>query len=120
MKMKKMISICFLFVLVIAGALWIDADIQQNAKMQEKIAGEDTGDTTEEAAESMSYVSNDKYYLTSEDGRIVIYESDRNTLYCETAIRTEHLPKQIKESIADGMTFQSEKELYEFLENYSS
>ncbi|MGI6001228.1 hypothetical protein [Lachnoclostridium sp. An131] len=61
-----------------------------------------------------------EYYLVEEDGRVTIYRIDRETLFEYTGITTESLPEQLQEEISHGKRISGEKELYDFLENYSS
>lgn len=120
MILKKMISICFLFVLMLATSLWIDQKIQKTFVAPEDAQHAETETGTETVAASVPELPDSKYYLKEQDGIIAVYLSDRNTLYFETSIRIEELSSEVKERLFDGLSFSSEKELYEFLENYSS
>lgn len=113
-----MIGICLSFVLVLAGALWIDR-INENIVSDPPVTEEKLTDT-EEMAESMSYLSNPKYYLMEQDGSVIIYEQDKKTVYAETAISVELIPERLRVQLKDGIAIDTEQELYEFLENYSS
>ena len=118
MNLKKMIGICLSFVLVLAGALWIDRT-NENIVSDPPVTEEKLTDT-EEMAESMSYLSNPKYYLFEFDGRVAVFEKDKETMYLETAIPVEMLPESLRSDLKDGIAIDTERELYEFLENYSS
>lgn len=119
MIMKKMISICFLIVFLTAGALWIDQNITGQPENENIILSNNT-ENSEEMTESMSILPGAKYYIASENGKIVIYHSDKETIYYETSISTSQLPDEIKEKIKNGFFIETDMELYEFLENYSS
>ena len=115
-----MISVCLLFVLLLAGSLWIDQTIRSSENPKpEKVAEEKVSDT-EKMTESMSHLAYTKYYIHASDGCVVIYQADHETVYCETSIRVEHLPEQLQSSLEEGIALYSDEELYEFLENYSS
>ena len=45
---------------------------------------------------------------------------DKETLYENTSIRLSSLPDALKTEIQNGKYIRTEKELYDFLENYSS
>ena len=61
-----------------------------------------------------------KYYGVIENGYVTIYNSDLNTIYDYTDIPAAILPENIKNKLANRIDFQNIKELYEFLETYSS
>ena len=61
-----------------------------------------------------------QYYLTEEQGCVSIYLDDKETLHENTSIRLSSLPDALKTEIQNGKYIRTEKELYDFLENYSS
>lgn len=61
-----------------------------------------------------------QYYLMAEDGYISVYLDDKTTLYENTTIRFESLPQKLQKEIQDGKYLKDDRELYNFLENYSS
>lgn len=85
----------------------------------EEVAQEMVTDT-EKMTESMSHLSYTKYYVHASEGYVVICQADHETVYCETSIRVEHLPKELQSGLKEGIALCSDEELYEFLENYSS
>lgn len=60
------------------------------------------------------------YCVVEEDGYLVIYDRKKEKKYDETTILLKNLPKHLQELINNGLYFESEESLYEFLENYSS
>ena len=60
------------------------------------------------------------YVITEENGYVIVYDYDMDTVYEYTSIRTEYLPKDIYEQVSKGLYVESMKEVYGFLENYSS
>ncbi len=60
------------------------------------------------------------FYGIIENGYVTIYNSDLNTIYDYTDIPAAILPENIKEKLTNRLDFQNIKELYEFLETYSS
>lgn len=60
------------------------------------------------------------YYLIEESGYVNIYLADRKTIYEYTNITMDMLPAALQSEISEGKGMTSERELYDFLENYSS
>lgn len=60
------------------------------------------------------------YYLVAEDGCVSVYLDDTTTLYEYTTIRLDSLPDTLREEIQNGKFVEGDRELYNFLENYSS
>lgn len=60
------------------------------------------------------------YYLIEEFGYVNIYLADRETIYEYTNITMDMLPAALQSEISEGKGMASERELYDFLENYSS
>ena len=52
--------------------------------------------------------------------KLVSQKVDKETLYENTSIRLSSLPDALKTEIKNGKYIRTEKELYNFLENYSS
>jgi len=60
------------------------------------------------------------YYAKSINDTIVILNSDEKTVFEYTPILLHTLPKELQVKVQQGYYLQDEKELYDFLENYSS
>lgn len=60
------------------------------------------------------------FYLMVADHFIVVYEEDKQTLYMNTDILLESLDESLQAEIMQGKYIESEDELYNFLESYSS
>lgn len=65
-------------------------------------------------------VLEDEFYLCAYDGYIVVYYSDKETVYMYTDILLEGLPESLQEEIIYGKFMDGESELYNFLESYTS
>ena len=74
----------------------------------------------ENATESLNVIVPYAYVLLPEDGFVAVYQADRETLYATTGILLENLPDKLQKEIQDGKIIDSEEQLYNFLENYSS
>ncbi len=64
--------------------------------------------------------SEEVYYLKEQDGYVIVCLPDRSTVYETTSISVELLPESVKKEILQGKYVGSRRELYGFLENYSS
>ena len=62
----------------------------------------------------------DCYYLYERNGYVVVYLSDRKTIFEYTDIIFQDLPELLKKEIKNGKYIPNEEELYGFLENYTS
>ena len=62
----------------------------------------------------------DCYYLMEVNGYVVVYLSDKKTPYEYTDIKCDGRPSEMQEEIRNGKYMEDAKELYGFLENYSS
>lgn len=62
----------------------------------------------------------DCYYLMEVNGYVVVYLSDKKTAYEYTNISFDELPDKLRQEIRNGKYIEGTKDLYGFLENYSS
>lgn len=60
------------------------------------------------------------FYLKEKDGYVMVYERDKITLFEPTIIPMSSLPESLRREIAVGKYVKTQKELYSFLENYST
>lgn len=60
------------------------------------------------------------YYIVSKDNKLIVYYDDLETVYITTDIRTDSLPESVQLEILQMKYFETEEELYNFLESYSS
>ena len=119
-NMKRQVSVSiFLAILVIALAwLYIKFNNETQPKNQ-NITTENDVSKEESITISQEYLTC-PYYIKAEYGRLVVYLSKTQEIYMETAIELDVLPLEIQEKIDSGIFFQTEQELYDFLESYSS
>ena len=61
-----------------------------------------------------------QYCLKEKDGCVYVYFADGKTIYEPTSISLAELPKNIRKKIKKGLYLLDDRELYSFLENYSS
>ena len=67
-----------------------------------------------------SNLKNENFYLLVENEYINVYYSDLKTVYLYTDILLSDLPEDIQQDILNKKYIESEEELYNFLESYSS
>ncbi|MBR5578073.1 MAG: hypothetical protein IKW28_03645 [Lachnospiraceae bacterium] len=60
------------------------------------------------------------YYLMVQDGKIVVMEEDKKTIYLSTDIYAEALSDSLKQELILGKFIHTIDELYGFLESYTS
>ena len=76
--------------------------------------------TAQAVAADGQALKEDCYYLMDVNGYVVVYLSDKKTPYEYTDIKCDGLPSEMQEEIRNGKYMEDAKELYGFLENYSS
>lgn len=60
------------------------------------------------------------YYLAVKDNEVVVYQEDKETIYINTGISFEGLPKTLQSEMMQMIWIPDEESLYDFLEAYSS
>lgn len=83
-------------------------------------AGEEKAEASVDSEGVVNEQESHEYYLVEEDGRVTIYRIDGTTLFEYTGITVDSLPETLQTEISQGKRVSGEKELYDFLENYSS
>ena len=96
----------------------INRNVQKETKAHTNV--ENDGSVTEEATEIAMMKAPYDYVITAEEGYLVVYKKDLETVYMYTSIRMEELPDDLQKEIETGKMFSDLNELYDFLENYSS
>ena len=61
-----------------------------------------------------------QYFVCFDDGKIIVYEKDKKTIYEETSIDAAHLSEENLQSLQEGIWVQTVEELYGLLESFSS
>lgn len=60
------------------------------------------------------------FYIVSKDNKLVVYYEDMETVFLTTDISMDVLPPDVQLEILQKKYFETEEELYNFLESYSS
>lgn len=124
--MKKTMSIC-LFTVILAICFWGGISLwkyaEGNSLKNDELA-ESTEQMTEmqeaELAESMYVQETYRYFLIEENGVLLVYEQDKKTVLLETSISPQGVDEATHRLLQEGIWLTDEKELYDFLESYSS
>ena len=131
--MKNKYGIGF-FVITITAALLITCAYQfsyyrakeraQEARLEKETETEPEKETASRPEQTVAAdgeaLKEDCYYLMEVNGYIVVYLSDKKTPFEYTDILYDELPEKLRNEIRNGKYIKDTKELYGFLENYSS
>ena len=94
-----------------------------NGNTQTKVAATEKM-TDDNSVDSEVEIANMKpsyeYVIVNEGGCLTVYMKDLKTVYMYTDISYAKLSKDLQQEIAQGKKFTTLKDLYAFLENYSS
>lgn len=60
------------------------------------------------------------YYIKETDGFVTVYFADEKTVYEYTTIPARELPESVRDELRTGKKVNTVKQVYGFLENYSS
>ncbi len=64
--------------------------------------------------------SEEYFYLAILENRVVVYKADGKTIYMETDISADELPDDVLQELLQKRIVNTEEDLYDFLESYSS
>ena len=101
----------------LAGRIAVQEERQTELKGE---AGEEKTEVSVDPEGVVNEQDSHEYILVEENGRVTIYRIDGTPLYEYTGIAADSLPETLREEISHGKRISGEKELYDFLENYSS
>ena len=117
MKQKISIFIIVLLVILILLGFWYGLQKQEERTLPKPQVSTETETTVlTSTPEVISYA----YIVRVEDGNLVVYLGDGQTVYMETGIRMEDLEDTLQEKVQNGIGFRTAESLYDFLENYAS
>jgi hypothetical protein len=128
--MKKTTGICLftgmIFLLLILVVYLLS--IQQNTGIgkenltasTERISDENDTEQIVRSTEIIAICEPYTYVIKQKNGVLVVYQSDGVTEFFETNIRIRDLDADMVKKIENGIFFSDDRELYDFLESYSS
>ena len=97
-----------------------EARIRQESEVTVEMEKEPADKPEETVRTEGEALKEDCYYLMEINGYIVVYLSDKKTPYEYTDILYDELPEKIRDEIRNGKYIENTRDLYSFLENYSS
>ncbi len=122
--MKKTTGICLFLALLLAcvtGLFFLyKPDRESLPEEPPQLMAEEETAEPEELAQSMSIQEPYAYLLREKDGFLAVYGQDGTTFLFETNIRMRSLDEEMQAKVEAGIPFADERELYDFLESYSS
>jgi hypothetical protein len=128
--MKKTTGIClftgmiFLLLILVVYLLSIQQNIgigkENLTASTESISDENDTEQIVRSTEIIAICEPYTYVIKQKNGVLVVYQSDGVTEFFETNIRIRDLDADMVEKIENGIFFSDDRELYDFLESYSS
>ena len=119
-NMKRQMSVSIFLAILLIVLAWMYIKFSNETMPKENTITTENDISKENSVTiSQEYISS-KYYIKVEYGRVVVYLSKNQEIFMETSIEVKLLPMDLQEKIEAGIFFQTDAELYDFLENYSS
>lgn len=120
MNMKRQVSVSIFLAIIVIALTWLYIKFNNETSPKENVFTTENDISKEESVTiSQEYITC-PFYIKEEDGRLIVYESKTQQIYMETSIEMHLLPEELIEKLDTGIFFQTEGELYDFLESYSS
>ncbi len=113
---KKIAGLIVLLGTVLLCFAYCMSDAKSQEEKEAEIQTEEQICTVNASGEEKLY----SFYLYGEEGYLNVYDGERKKVLIHTSIPVDSLPGELQQKIRQGLGIQSEKELYGFLENYSS
>ena len=118
--MKRQVSVSIFLAIILIALTWLYIKFDNETKPKENVITTENDISKEQSVTiSQEYITC-LFYIKEKDGRLIVYESKSDQIYMETSIEISSLPYDLLEKLESGIYFESERELYDFLESYSS
>lgn len=118
--MKRQVSVSIFLAILVIVLAWLYIKFNNEIQPKENEITTENDISKEEAVTISQPDVSFLYYIKAENGRLVVYESKTKEVYMETSIEVDVLSEQMRQRIEEGIYFESEENLYDFLESYSS
>ncbi len=120
MKRQVSISIFLAIFVIVLALLYImlfhDSELEDSNQKNEQLVQENIENSITISQEYITY----QFYIKDEDGWLVVFRTKTQERYMDTGIETDTLSMEMQEQLEAGIFFQTEVELIDFLESYSS
>lgn len=118
-NMKRQVSISIFLAIVVIILAWMYVKFSNENELNKNGVLTEENENESALPISQTYISY-QFYIKDDNGRLVVYEVKTQEIYAQTGIETKTLPVSLQEKLDAGIYFQTESELYNFLESYSS
>ena len=119
-NMKRQMSVSIFLAILLIALAWLYIKFSNETQPKnETITTENDISKEQSITINQSYITC-PYYIKEADGRLVVYLSKNKEIYMETGIESITLPSEILDKLETGIFFETEEDLYDFLESYSS
>lgn len=117
--MSRKNSICFsiIGILLLISLL---VTFMYDDKKETRQVNETQMDEFKKTKESNYEIQPYKYCVIEEDSYLVVYMSNMKDVFLKTSIPANTLSAHLQEELKSGIRFETEADLYSFLESYSS
>lgn len=120
MRMKYYIGF-FAVVFLAVSMLGIGYQMSYQYVMDKQVAKAELQEqNTQSVTTKGTAQKNEGYYVCELHGYLVVYLSDKTTIFEVTNIALTEMPEELQNEIKEDKFIETEEELYSFLENYSS
>lgn len=118
-NMKRQISISILLAILVIALTWLYIKFSNDTQLHDNgvLTKENQQENAMEISQEYEVFS---YYIKDDDGRLVVYDTKTQSIFAQTGIETDTLPVELQSELDTGLFFQTEEDLYNFLESYSS
>ena len=120
MNMKRQVSVSIFLAILVIALTWLYIKFNNETSPRENIISTENDVKNEPSITISQEYMNYPYYIKAEDGRLVVFETKSNQIFMETSIEINTLSQEMIEKLDQGIFFESEGDLYDFLESYSS
>ena len=118
--MKRQVSVSIFLAILVIVLAWMYIRFSNETKIEEnRITTENDISSEQSVTISQEYISY-PYYIKAVDGRLVVFETKKESIFMETSIELSTLSAEMQKKLETGIFFKNEGELYDFLESYSS
>ena len=118
--MKRQISVSIFLAFLLIALAWLYIKFNNETKPEKNtITTENHVSEEPSTTISQEYFSYE-YYIKVEHEKLVVYRCKNHEVFMETSIESDMLPLSVQNRLESGIFFQTEGELYDFLESYSS
>ncbi|HIT64885.1 MAG TPA: DUF4213 domain-containing protein [Candidatus Ventrimonas merdavium] len=131
--MKRYMICLFLFVAASTVCLGLGFMARrEQVRSQEETAAEILSEEQTEASEGVAAANQEQvahenreevqeeFYLVSEDGFLLVFLKDQETICLYTHVPLADFPKEEQEKLREGIWFPSMMEVFQYLESYTS